>query len=42
VEGLAGCTVSIASTGADRDHNMVLQKPFGCTGAGVPGMPGSA
>jgi adenylosuccinate synthase len=29
LEELAGCPVSIVSTGPDRDHTMVLQDPWG-------------
>ena len=28
LEELAGCPISIVSTGPDRDHTMVLQDPF--------------
>ncbi|WPU55051.1 adenylosuccinate synthetase [Stenotrophomonas acidaminiphila] len=29
LEELAGCPISIVSTGPDRDHTMVLQDPWG-------------
>jgi len=29
LEELAGCSISIVSTGPDRDHTMVLQDPWG-------------